>query len=121
MSNENVEQENEYEVVDLTGGDAPEQAEEVYASKYEMYAAKAEKEAAEAAAASEANDPEPTESASVPDESPEVPEKFQGKSKEEIIESYMQLESEFGRRGIRGWLNGYSLRPKMTGEPPEAN
>ena len=101
MSNDNVEQENGVEVVNLLSGDAPQEDAPVYASKYEEYAAKAEAEmqqAAEAEAGDKAPEPAP-EATEGHNESPAIPDKFQGKSQEDVIKSYQQLESEFGRRG----------------------
>lgn len=95
MPDPSNEQELAYESI-LPQVDAPVSPNDPQTKGYEYYAQKA----AEATGA-EAQTPEDTAS---PEESPagqapEVPAKFQGKSEAEIIESYLALEKEFGRRG----------------------
>lgn len=100
MNDKTVEQEQDFEVVDLLSGDSPEPTDQP-TSKYEQYAARiAEQEAAEGDTVEPSdNEPQATDTDEVTDPSPEIPSKFSGKSKEDIIESYLQLESEFGKRG----------------------
>ena len=125
MPTENVKQEEDFEVVDLTTGATPQETTEPRG--YEYYARKAEEEAAklngdadlDKGAAADETDSEG-------DESPEVPSKFKGKTTAEIIEAYTQLESEFGRRGNElGQLRKYADKllelnePKTEAKAPE--
>ena len=96
MPNEAHEQEQDnFEYESLLGDNTP--ASEPERKGYEYYAAKAAQEAEGTASTAEVTNASPAEPADKVQETT-IPEKFKGKSPEEIIEMYTNLESEFGRR-----------------------
>lgn len=85
-----VEQEQEdFEIVNLMDEDPSDEPTE---RGYEYYARKAEQEAAKQAGESD------DDKSGVDDDDSKVPDKFRGKSASDIIESYLKLESEYGRK-----------------------